>query len=297
MNSTDKIKDDGTLAPVGSFLGMDRTVLDSSGNTWLTSEAFTDSDGTIPLDNEMGTGHLNAKRALEQFAAGEYDPDGADVPRIGWDFDTTDGVGDIAKYAIDAPLVAGTYFSATLAWDRRILFLTDSGTENQYDIGDDFLDADLGNFNSMFLSLVPAGGGTPVAMSVSSDDTIQHIFAEIPTTQDYELWVEQINEITDDPEFTQNYAVAWWGAGVSVFSPGDFNGNGVTDGSDFIQWVGDFGQNGDSDADGDGDSDGGDFLIWQRNLGTTSPISTVPESFAWRLVAVGLPLLLRRRVV
>ena len=43
------------------------------------------------------------------------------------------------------------------------------------------------------------------------------------------------------------------------------------DGEDLFQWLGDYGQNGFSDADGDGDSDGTDFLVWQRNVGSTTP--------------------------
>ncbi len=49
--------------------------------------------------------------------------------------------------------------------------------------------------------------------------------------------------------------------------PGDFDDNGVVDGEDLTQWVGDFGVNGLSDADDDGDSDGHDFLVWQKNYG------------------------------
>jgi hypothetical protein len=63
MNSADKIKDTGN----GQFLGMERTVIEQVGDdTWLDSDAF--SDENIPLDEEMGAGHLNAKRALTQFA-------------------------------------------------------------------------------------------------------------------------------------------------------------------------------------------------------------------------------------
>jgi hypothetical protein len=49
LNSADKIKDDGMIAPVGSFLGMERTVLDKQGNNWLQSEAMTDD--LLPLDD------------------------------------------------------------------------------------------------------------------------------------------------------------------------------------------------------------------------------------------------------
>jgi|GEM_PF-5637429 len=46
----------------------------------------------------------------------------------------------------------------------------------------------------------------------------------------------------------------------------DFDSSGDVDSLDLAQWVGDFGQNGSSDADADGDSDGADFLAWQRNF-------------------------------
>lgn len=55
LNSADKIKDDGTLAPMGSFLGMDRTLLDKDNKHWLQSEAFTDF--LSPLDDQLGAGH------------------------------------------------------------------------------------------------------------------------------------------------------------------------------------------------------------------------------------------------
>lgn len=60
--------------------------------------------------------------------------------------------------------------------------------------------------------------------------------------------------------------------------PGDFTGNGAVDLPDLIQWRGDYGVNGESDADNDADSDGTDFLIWQRNWGTGLPNAVaVPE--------------------
>jgi hypothetical protein len=68
---------------------------------------------------------------------------------------------------------------------------------------------------------------------------------------------------------------------VDVYPSGDFNQDGRVDQFDLIQWQGDFGLNGESDADHDGDSDGRDFLIWQRNYGIgaleTLSAHTVPE--------------------
>ncbi len=60
---------------------------------------------------------------------------------------------------------------------------------------------------------------------------------------------------------------------------GDFNGDGVVDGADLVQWKDDFGIDADSDTDGDGDSDGEDFLAWQRGLGSSlspSPAERLP---------------------
>jgi T5SS/PEP-CTERM-associated repeat protein len=68
---------------------------------------------------------------------------------------------------------------------------------------------------------------------------------------------------------------------VSSQLPGDFDHDFDVDADDLVQWRGDFGLSGDSDADNDGDSDGADFLVWQRQLGrtlsATASTSTVPE--------------------
>jgi len=55
---------------------------------------------------------------------------------------------------------------------------------------------------------------------------------------------------------------------VEFPDPGDFNGDGLVDGTDLAQWEGDFDVNDDSDANGDGVTNGLDFLLWQRNFGS-----------------------------
>lgn len=64
--------------------------------------------------------------------------------------------------------------------------------------------------------------------------------------------------------------------GVLPELPGDFDNDGDVDAADLLQWKGDFGVSGDSDANADGYSDGADFLIWQRNVGAMASAS-VPE--------------------
>lgn len=69
--------------------------------------------------------------------------------------------------------------------------------------------------------------------------------------------------------------------------PGDFDSDGDIDSDDLIQWEGDYGVNGDSDANDDGRSDGIDFLTWQRNqAGTqaTAALTAVPEPNSMMLV-------------
>jgi hypothetical protein len=70
------------------------------------------------------------------------------------------------------------------------------------------------------------------------------------------------------------------GITASIFSitpvlPGDFNQDGNVDSADQVQWTGEFGIDGGSDADRDGDTDGGDFLVWQTQLGLAAPATAV----------------------
>ncbi len=315
MNSADKIKDTSSN---GKYLGMDRTVLkklkagQSAGqeDDWFDSDAAFDFE--IPLDEEMGAGHLNAMRAVQQFAAGEHESNGTngfpppvgEVPVIGWDYGTTDGNNfRVNKYVLDTPLVAGNFISITLAWDREVEFQIDSNMDGNFDAGDFFEDyTDLDDeLTNMDLWLVPKGTddgfGDHLAISESIDSSVEHIFAEIDITREYEIWVFH-NQQFDAP---QNYALAWWYGLAPELTPpnptADFDADGDVDAADLAQWQGDFGINGDSDADNDGDTDGADFLAWQRNFGATSlsASTAVPEPSCLLLLVLGLPIFLSRR--
>ncbi len=249
MNSADKILDSGD----GKYLGMERTVLKSNGmDDWFDSAAYLDEDefGTFldtdtPLDEEMGTGHLNAKRALQQFIPGEHDFNGTfstpivgDVPLIGWDFGTISGTSlPINKYLLEEPLQAGNFISITLAWDRVSELLTDDGVYNSGDAFEPFTDLDdvLSNLD---IFLVPAGtndiGDFDIAISNSEVSPVEHIFAEIPFDGEYEIWVTG-ESIVDTP---QEYGLAWWyGLAPDLVPPvlsGDFDSDGDVDGADFL---------------------------------------------------------------
>jgi hypothetical protein len=312
MNSTDKLIDDGTFAPVGSLLGMQRTVLDEDGNNWLQSEAHDDSSelgGFIPLDDQMGTGHLNANRAMQQYISGEYDSDGADVPHIGWDYGQTTGTNDRNVYAFAQPLQAGSYISITVAWDRHVVFQTDTAPLNQFNVGDIFqpsatpshLPENNDQINDLDLYLLPKGAintGAAVAQSVSTVDTVDHIFFQIPTTGEYEFWVDQ----HDQEAFgaNQDYAVAWWyGLAPPLALQGDYNGDMVVNAQDYTEWRANFGEaigpRTGADGNGNGVVDAADYVIWRENLSAGSGnVAFVPEPGGCLLLALAAILIAGR---
>ncbi|MGK7883405.1 MAG: S8 family serine peptidase [Crocosphaera sp.] len=204
MNSVDKVQDTGD----GKLLGMEKTILDTNGLNWLQSDAATSK--FIPLDEQLGTGQLNANRGLKQFRPGEWDSFGsALVPLIGWDYGVTLGTGDINKYIFNKPLFGGSHVSVTLAWDREIM-LNDGNNNGMFDTGESFTPLGLTDLD---LYLLPKGAtdiSQHIWASFSQVDSVEHMFFEIPETGEYEFWVRQF----DEPRGDQFYGVAWWAVPV-----------------------------------------------------------------------------------
>lgn len=245
------------------------------------------------MDDQFGVGHLNARRALTQFAAGEHEEGMAPVPLIGWDYGVTENGGDLNKYVLNGPIQQSMWFAATLAWDRRVLMF-DLDDDNQFDMGEDFFE-DLGgtpesSFNRMWLYVMPAGAtdlSQAIWSSTSHKDNLQHIFFPIPATGNYEIWVEQLDEHQLDPQVSQPYALAWWTAAGPTVQDGDFDMDGDVDGDDLNRWETEFGPGSGADGDSDGDSDGNDFLIWQRFL-EQNAVAVIPEPASWMLLVPAL---------
>ena len=289
MNSADKIQD---TSGTGRLLGMERTVSDTNGFTWLQSEAYTGPDeDEIPLDNQMGAGHLNATRAVQQFSYGEYDNDAGSVPNIGWDYGTTVGVDDVNKYALGQSIGANQFISVTLAWDRQVLFDNEGATAGVYESGDTFVE-DL-PFNDLDLYLMPAGAtdlNQYVARSTSGDSTLEHIFFEITMPGMYELWVRQFS----DPSGPQNYAIAWWQGLASTAIFGDYSGDGTVGPEDYDVWKSNFGTtNSAADGNGNGIVDAADYTVWRDHLDQSfgagsGSLTPVPEPSAVGLIFAGL---------
>jgi hypothetical protein len=202
MNSADKIEDTGD----GRFLGMSRTIFDQRNRNWMESDAYTDPK--IPLNADLGTGHLNAFRAVQQFSGGQWKPDELAAP-IGWDYNTVAENGDAPTYqdyVLEQPLRGNSFVSITLAWTRDIE-LQDTNQNDLYDIGEAFAGYDLNNLDLYLMRAEDNDITDAIWSSVSEVDSVEHIFHEIPTTGQYKIRVVY-RDRGHAP--TQAYALAWW---------------------------------------------------------------------------------------
>lgn len=206
VNSTDKIKDNGD----GKTLGMTRTIFANSKQDWLSSPAYRDQK--LPLDGEMGSGQLNAYRAYQQFSAGQWQPD-APVPAIGWNYRTIEEK-SFDDYVLDQELVAGSYVSITLNWNR-LVELNDGNNNGQYDLDETFTDKGLNNLDLYLLNADEDHSRLSekdlakkaIWSSVSDVDSLEHIFYQIPKTGRYKIRVYYKQRVHEN---TQDYAIAWW---------------------------------------------------------------------------------------
>lgn len=200
LNAADKLQDNGD----GLNLGMTRTLLDKSNRSWLESDAYRDR--TIPLNAQMGTGHLNAFRAYQQFSPGQWSPQ-AEVPNIGWDYRTvTHRATAYQDYVIDQPLQAGSILSATLIWNR-LVDLVDKNGNGEFDLNEGFRDRGLNDLNLYLMRVEDDDTQQSVWSSESAVDSVEHIFYHVPKTGRYKLRVKFHRQVNDP---NQPYALAWW---------------------------------------------------------------------------------------
>jgi hypothetical protein len=250
----------------------------------------------------MGTGHLNAKRALQQFAPGEYDAGGAAVPAVGWDLGFTDGFGDVQEYALAAAIPAGQFVSMTLAWDREV-FLNDDDFDNEFDVGETFIDGAVPL--DLNLYLMPQGStdvSQYAARSITEDTSVEHIFFEVNAPGMYEIWVEQASGSVFS---TQDYALAWWMAAIppTPTEQGDYSGNGTVGPEDYDIWKANFGTSfAAADGNGNGIVDAADYTVWRDHLGQSAGAGSfaavaVPEPNSLMLLVLGAAFTARKKTV
>ena len=198
LNSADKISDAGD----GLLLGMERTTLAEKNTTWLDSDAYVNP--RVPLDIQMGTGHLNVFRAYQQFASGQISPDKL-APNIGWNYGEI-SANEYRDYYIEQPLKKGSHAAITLTWDRLVT-LNDFNRDGKYTIGETFQDRGLNNLD---LYLIPADESNNLrntCSSISYEDSVEHIFCPIPADGRYKIRVHYRRQLNEP---TQSYGLAWW---------------------------------------------------------------------------------------
>jgi hypothetical protein len=198
LNSANKIQDNGN----GLNLGMNQTILDQHNRTWLQSDAY--SNPKIPLDMQMGTGHLNVFRAYQQFNPGQWSPN-TKVPPIGWDYRQI-STNQYQDYVLAQPLKAKGYVSITLTWDR-LVELNDDNQNQQYDTGETFSDRGLNNLDIYLLPVSANNTSASICSSISDVDNIEHIFCPVPAEGEYKIRVQYRQQVN---EANQAYALAWW---------------------------------------------------------------------------------------
>jgi hypothetical protein len=234
----------------------------------------------------MGAGHLNASRAYQQLDAGEF-ATGA-IPLIGWNYGFIDDPDNPNKYVLNQMLNAGDYVSITLAWDRELALDTQNPPFEEYKPGDQFFD---NRFYNLDLHILPAGStdeGQAISSSTSTVDNLEHIFASIPATGNYEIWVQ----LNDEQSFaSENYALAWWaGPNSPPSAPGDYDSSGSVGPEDYGVWRANFGStNAMADGNGNGIVDAADYVIWRKNAAAGSgSFAAVPEPSGLGLLAIAL---------
>ena len=198
LNSADKIEDRGQ----GLELGMSRTLLTKKNRTWLQSKAYWND--RLPLDIEMGAGHLNTYRAYQQFSGGRWSSE-APIPSRGWDYSTVK-VYSYRDYQIEDPLQKDSYVAVTLAWDR-LVELEDTNKNQRYDLGESFHDRGLNDLNIYLISADTNYTIESVCASRSKVDSVEHIFCPIPKTGRYKIRVDYARRANDR---VQSYGLAWW---------------------------------------------------------------------------------------
>jgi len=159
---------------------------------------------TNPLDDEQGTGMLDAGRAMVQTDGGKQGP--GNVTPIGWDINTV-GAASSVFYALDFPIAAGTFLTATLLWDR----LVDETSGVDPRAGE--LDAvDLfGNPVLRDLDLFVRYKTELIAASRASLDNVEHLHIPLPAygdPGDYEIMIRQFTGSSVE------YGLAWWTVAV-----------------------------------------------------------------------------------
>jgi hypothetical protein len=237
---------------------------------------------TKPLDDEQGVGFLDATRAIINLASGNAGP--GPVRGIGWDQSSISPADAPAAhtYALRQTLAAGSFLTATLAWDRVVNELDADAT---VEVGDTYSFGELADLDLRVLD----AANQVVAESVSTTDNVEHLHIPLPASghpDDYKLQVIY----NGGGVLPTDYALAWW-TDPTPLVPGDYNLDGTVNVLDYAAWRENFNTSTATlpllraDGDASGTVDAADYVFWREHLGQswaggtgTNGSATVPES-------------------
>ena len=156
---------------------------------------------TRPLDTNFGAGELNIFNSYEMLQAGEQNGNaeetGADVLRMGWDYEEALADGDALYYTFDSENGIED-FSVLLSWNIDV-------EDTDSDSGVFSAETSLSDLN---LELFASEGGTLgslVDSSVSTNHNIEHLYLEELAAGRYTL---RVSNVTGDGA-VQDFGLAW----------------------------------------------------------------------------------------
>ncbi len=164
-----------------------------------------------PLDDELGTGVLDAERTLIQHAPGDQGPGAVDP--IAWSRDAiAPGMPDDV-YTINPMIAKGTFITATLTWDRAVDEADADGVVEDTDV---YANGGGGTpVSDLDLKIYRLTDGPPVLVAQSVGiggahigENVEHLHIPVPETGRYEIHVANV----DVGGGLVDYGIAWWTA-------------------------------------------------------------------------------------
>ena len=179
----------------------EKDLFDKNGGEWSPYDASTIDDVytvTSPLDDQLGAGQVDGVALYEQYSAGKQGP--GSINEMGWDYGTI-GDSETFEYVFEQQLAAGSMLTATLTWFREVDYIDNGdGVINSFDSFNV-----QGSLDDLDLTLLR--DGTPIAISQSRVDNLEHLYFSIPTTGNYSLQVNRFGVVNSGTE--TDFGFAW----------------------------------------------------------------------------------------
>jgi MYXO-CTERM domain-containing protein len=170
-----------------------------------------------PLDDEQGTGVLDAKRALVNMNGGEQHP--GPITPVGWDRGNVATGTSTRAYDLNVSIPQGSFVTATVCWDRLITETDDTTSAGHaidtVDLNDTYAPAGAAGVNGLadldlYFNYHGTLGNFLLAGSISVDDNVEHLHIPVgfninPGELSIEVRLANANGLG-----TIDYGLAWW---------------------------------------------------------------------------------------